>query len=124
MRLVGDLLRYACIVSLVSASTSFLAAPALADSPWQDSPFGAPLPVPSGSAIPFPPLPGNPVIIIKPGLPGVLLPGSNSRYGGMLPQVSTSSVDFDITEHEAPGQSNTVPTGQQDSDMQFQSEDP
>lgn len=132
MKLVGELLRYGCIVSLISASTNLLAAPAFADSPWQDSPFGAPLPVPSGSPFPFF-LPRHPpVIIIKPGLPGVLLPGSNSRYGGMLPQVSTSSVDFDIAEHEATGQSDTVPTAEQYSQMQseggndggFQSEDP
>lgn len=67
--------------------------------------FGTPGPVP-GPGVPFdqppvPPFPPHPGGFL-PGLPGVHLPGSGLHYGGMLPPVSTSSVDFDITEVDAP----------------------
>jgi hypothetical protein len=111
--------RLFCAAFLFSAAAISAVGAARADSPWFDQP-DAPLP-PVPHVVPFP-LPGNPPVIFHPGLPVVALPGSNSRYGGMLPQVSTSSVDFDITEHAAPQASSTVPTAQQYSEMQFNDE--
>lgn len=81
-----------CSVSSAFAFDPIFDAPAPVPGPG--APFGVP---PFG--VPFPPPPG---VVIVPGLPPVSLPGSGSHYGGMLPAVSTSSVDFDITEVDPP----------------------
>ncbi len=118
------------LLSAVLFAASFSVSAASAFDPIFDAPGPVPGPVSGFGQPPFPgapfPLPGVP---FPPGLPGVALPGSGIHYGGMLPAVSTSSVDFDITEVDPPQNSITfnaqvdVPGGQVDVSVQFDNND-